>query len=153
MSAIKKDTNPKDSVGVKKVPMHCVSGRVLLEMGLGMLDGGRKYGTHNYRSMGVRASVYFDAVMRHLLAFWEGEDTDPESGLPHIIKAITSLTVLRDSQVMGNWKDDRPVYLPGGAGVAELNKLAAKIIKRCPKAKKPFTELGKLQQISSRRCR
>lgn len=133
-----KMTNPKDALGVKKVPMHTVSCAVLMEMGLGMLEGGRKYGTHNYRSMGVLASVYYDGAMRHLMDWWEGEDNDPDSGLNHITKALTCLCVLRDSMIMGNWKDDRPLQLPNGLNILELNQKAAEIIEKYPECKAPF---------------
>lgn len=105
-----KPSNPKDSVGVLKAPLTYVSQAVLAEVGLGMLEGGLKYGRHNYRTVGVRASIYFDATWRHIAAWWEGEDNDPDSkaALSHITKAICSLTVLRDSMIQGNWVDDRP---------------------------------------------
>jgi hypothetical protein len=32
--------------------------------------------------------------MRHLLAFWSGEETDPESGLPHLAHALCGLMFL-----------------------------------------------------------
>lgn len=137
-----KDTNPKNALGVKKVPMHTVPCAVLMEMGLGMLEGGRKYGTHNYRSMGVLASVYYDGAMRHLMDWWEGEDVDPDSGLSHITKALTCLCVLRDSMIMGNWKDDRPIRLPKGLDILTLNEKAAEIIKKYPECKAPFTQFG-----------
>jgi hypothetical protein len=59
---------------------NLVSAPVLAEVGLGMLEGGHKYGRHNYRAIGVRTSIYYDAAMRHLTAWWEGEDIDAESG-------------------------------------------------------------------------
>jgi len=43
-----------------------------------------------------------------LTAFWEGEDTDPDSQLSHITKAISALIVLRDAMIQNNWTDDRP---------------------------------------------
>ena len=135
-----KDTNPKDSVGVKKVPMNHVPVRVMMELGLAMLEGALKYGSHNYRAAGVRASVYYDAFMRHMGAWWEGEDTDPDSGISHIIKAMTCLMVLRDSQHMGNWVDDRPMKLPEGAAIAELNRMAAELIEKYPNPAKPYLE-------------
>ena len=82
-------SNPKDLVGVLKVPMSTVSAPVLAEISLGMLEGACKYGRHNYRMVGVRSSVYYDATMRHLMAWWEGQDIDPASGLHHVTKAIT----------------------------------------------------------------
>ena len=80
-----KPTNPKDAVGIKKAPMSTVSAAVLAEVGVGMLEGALKYGRHNYRGVGVRASVYYDATIRHLFSWWEGEDTDPDSQLSHEI--------------------------------------------------------------------
>ena len=59
-----KETNPKQAVGVRKVPLHVVPCEVLMEIGLGMMEGARKYGAHNYRACGVRASVYYDAAMQ-----------------------------------------------------------------------------------------
>ena len=43
------------------------------------------------------------------MAWWEGEDVDPDSGLSHITKAIATLVVLRDSQINLNVDDDRPI--------------------------------------------
>jgi hypothetical protein len=103
-----KPTNPKDAVGVLKYAMSYVSAPVLAEIAVGMTEGGHKYGRHNYRVIGVRASIYYDATMRHLMQWWEGEDLDPDSGLSHITKAITSLVVLRDAMIQEMFTDDRP---------------------------------------------
>lgn len=110
--SIKKETNPKDLVGIKKAPLSTVSPAVLLELGVAMLEGARKYGRFNYRKSGVAASVYYDATIRHLMSWYEGEDLDPDSGLSHITKAIASLSVLRDGMIQGNWIDDRPPGTP-----------------------------------------
>ena len=104
----RKETNPKDALGIAKVPMSCVPGNVLADIGLGMMDGATKYGRHNYRHTGVRASVYYDAVMRHMIAWWEGENIDKDSGIHHVVKAMTSLVVLRDAMHQGMLDDDRP---------------------------------------------
>lgn len=135
-----KDTNPKDAVGVKKAPISTVSGGVVMELGLAMLEGARKYGRHNYREAGVRASVYRDAAWRHLTAWWDfGQDIDPDSGLSHITKAIASLMVLRDAMLMDNWVDDRPPSLPIEL-LEKYNEIASDIIKRHPDAKPPHVK-------------
>ena len=103
-----KDTNPKDAIGISKAPMSTVSAAVLMEVGVAMLEGASKYGRHNYRAAGVRASVYYDALMRHAMAWWEGEDLDPDSGMSHITKAIATLVVLRDAMIQDKFTDDRP---------------------------------------------
>jgi len=94
-------------------PLHILPWRVVMEMALGMMEGGRKYGRHNYRGVGVRASVYYDATMRHLADAAEGTRIDKDSGLSHLSKALSSSQVLLDSMVMGNWADDRPIRVGG----------------------------------------
>ena len=121
-----KDTNPKDAIGSKKAPMSTLPAGVLAEMGVAMLEGKSKYGAFNYRIAGVRASVYYDAACRHLFSWWEGEDIDPDSGMPHIVKLLTCLVVLRDAQRNGMVNDDRPPISP--IGYDKLNEKTAAII-------------------------
>lgn len=124
-----KPTNPKNSCGIKKVPMNGMPINVLMEVGLVKLHGDLKYGRFNWREAGVRASVYYDAAFRHLAAWYEGEDIDPDSGIHHISHAITGLAVLRDSMLQDNWVDDRPP--PSKEGwIKELNAKAAEMIEK-----------------------
>lgn len=133
-----KDTNPKDAIGISKAPMSTVSAAVLMEVGVAMLEGASKYGRHNYRAAGVRASVYYDALMRHAMAWWEGEDLDPDSGMSHITKAITTLVVLRDAMLQDKFTDDRPPrsapFLP-----ALNDKAAALLTKHADKRPRHYT--------------
>jgi len=135
-----KASNPKDAVGTGKVPFSTVPAPVMAEVGLGMLEGARKYGRHNYRAIGVRASVYYDAAMRHLTGWWEGQDIDPDSGLSHITKALASLVVLRDAMMNSKWSDDRPPRVVDPNWIAGMNKVAAEIIARYPEPKEPYTQ-------------
>lgn len=128
-----KPTNPKDTVGIKKAPLSTVSAPVMAEVGVAMMEGALKYGRHNYRGVGVRASVYYDATMRHMFSWWEGEDVDPDSGMSHITKAIASLTVLRDAMIQGKCEDDRPPCSP--SFYKELNEKAEKLLERYGDAK------------------
>lgn len=132
------DTNPKDAIGSRKAGISTIPGQVMAELGLSMLEGACKYGRHNYRVSGVRSSVYYDAAFRHLSAWWEGEDIDPDSGLSHLVKAMACLAVLRDAQIQGVLNDDRPPASKAG-WVAEMNKKAAEILDRYPEPKAPFT--------------
>lgn len=134
-----KPTNPKDAIGSKKVGLSAVPAQVVMELGLALgCEGAPRYGRHNYRIAGVRASVYYDAAMRHLMAWWEGEDIDPDSGLPHTVKAMACMAVLRDAQINNKLSDDRPP-LPRQGWVAELNKKAEEILARYPEPKRAFT--------------
>lgn len=135
----KKDTNPKDAVGIAKVPMSTVSAPVMLEVGLAMMEGARKYGRHNYRVSGVRGSVYYDATMRHIMEWYEGADIDSESGISNISKAIACLTVLRDAEIQGKLVDDRPPRTPEGF-LKAYNEAAKKLIEKYPDAKPAHTQ-------------
>tara|TARA_R110000765_G_scaffold219994_2_gene323999 strand:+ start:1388 stop:1915 length:528 start_codon:yes stop_codon:yes gene_type:complete len=128
-----KDTNPKDSVGIKKprfytgLPMN-----VLRRVTIAFLEGALKYGRHNYRVVGVRASVYVDAAQGHLLDYWEGQDIDPDSGLHHIDKAIASLFVLRDAQLRSMCTDDRPPKSNVEDDKAEMQIIVDALFKKYP---------------------
>ena len=133
-----KNTNPKDAIGISKAPMSTVSAAVLMEVGVAMLEGASKYGRHNYRAAGVRASVYYDALMRHAMTWWEGEDLDPDSGMSHITKAIATLVVLRDAMIQDKFTDDRPPrsapFLP-----ALNDTAAALLVKHADKHPRHYT--------------
>lgn len=45
--------------------------------------GAEKYSAHGWKK-GYRATEIAESLMRHLFAWLEGEDIDPESGVPHI---------------------------------------------------------------------
>lgn len=144
-----KDTNnPKDAVGIRKWRVFSVVPlTVIAELGVAMLEGARKYGRHNYRVAGVRASVYVDAAIGHVMQWWEGEDTDPDSGLSHVTKAIASLTVLRDAMIQDMLTDDRP---PRG-NLDELRQrlqgLVDQLFERHPESKAAFTEIGSVPEF------
>lgn len=138
-----KDTNPKDALGIKKAPLHCIPCGPLYELGLAMMEGGRKYGTHNYRAVGVRASVYYDAIMRHLTQWWEGENIDLDSGLHPLIKAAASIVVMRDGMLMNNYIDDRPIKYPNGLDMSKFNGKAGDIIEKYTNCVAPYLEKNK----------
>lgn len=137
-----KRSNPKDAVGTGKVPFSTVPAAVMAEIGLAMLEGARKYRRHNYRAIGVRASVYYDAAIRHLMGWWEGEDTDPDSGLSHITKALSTLTVLRDAMLNNKLNDDRPPAMVDQEWLKKLNEKARDIVAKYPKELEPYVQQG-----------
>lgn len=106
--------NPKDLVGMEKPPMSAVPPAVLTEIGIAFLEGELKYGRFNFFEAPVAASAYYDALHRHVGAWYMGEDIDPKSGMHHLTKGICTLIVMRAAILHGSWKDDRPPPPPDG---------------------------------------
>lgn len=52
--------------------------------------GAKKYGPYNWRK-GIRYSRLFAAVQRHLWAFWQGENLDPETKISHLAHAACGI--------------------------------------------------------------
>jgi hypothetical protein len=122
-----KPSNPKDIIGSDKLPLHLWPETATAMGCLGLLDGMLKYGRSNFRAIGVRATIYTDAVKRHVNRWLEGEDNDPDSGLPHMAHALACLAIIVDAQAAGKLNDDR--QYPGGysALVAELTPHVARL--------------------------
>jgi hypothetical protein len=106
-------TNPKDLLGVKKPQLHLVPRSLIIRVAQAMADGARKYGPFNWRTKGVRASIYVDAAERHLGQWFDGEECAKDSGVPHLAHAAACIGILIDAEATGNLVDDRPT--PGAA--------------------------------------
>jgi hypothetical protein len=68
--------------------------------------GARKYAAHNWRK-GMKWSRLGDAALRHLLAWIDGEDVDPETGLSHLAHLRCCAGFLIEYQRLGLGEDDR----------------------------------------------
>jgi len=70
--------------------------------------GAQKYAARNWEN-GMRWSRVFDAAMRHLWAWWQGEKNDPESGMPHLDHALCCVHFLSAYEKRNfSTFDDRP---------------------------------------------
>lgn len=103
-----KPTNPKDAVASDKISLHLVPASFKAFTALALTEGMLKYGAWNWRAAGARASIYVSALQRHVDKWFNGEDMDPETGVPHLANACACLAVLIDSLTQGNLTDDRP---------------------------------------------
>ena len=108
-----KATNPKDAIATDKAPLHLVPASFKAYTATALAEGALKYGAWNWRAAGVRASVYVSALQRHLDKWFNGEDIDPDTGVPHLANAAACLAVLIDSDVQGSMTDDRPIEQAG----------------------------------------
>lgn len=102
------DTNPKTAYGKAKPSMQFVPPVALLELGLVMEFGAKKYGPMNWRKDPITASTYYNALMRHAFQYWDGADLDSESRRNHLAHIMACCAILLDAQVRGNLLDDRP---------------------------------------------
>ncbi|MFG0245700.1 MAG: dATP/dGTP diphosphohydrolase domain-containing protein [Phycisphaerales bacterium JB052] len=78
----------------------------LLEVAQVFTYGAKKYSAGNWtKAPSIRR--YMAATMRHILAFMSGENTDPESGLPHLAHAATNLMIIMALLAHNPESDDR----------------------------------------------
>lgn len=68
--------------------------------------GTEKYVKNGWRN-GMEWSRLVDATLRHLTAWMEGEEVDPESGVSHLYHAACNLMFLSEYQERGVGVDDR----------------------------------------------
>jgi hypothetical protein len=100
-------SNPKDAFGLQKTPLRLVPPIAVLYLAKAMGMGAKKYGEWNFRKDRPRASVYWEAMWRHLLAGLDGQDLDEESGLPHTAHILANAAILLDAEACGTLIDDR----------------------------------------------
>lgn len=101
-------TNPKDAAATTRLDLSLFPASAIAYGALGMTEGDLKYGGYNYREAGVLASIYYAALGRHMDKWFNGEDVDPKTLVPHLANAICCLAVLIDGIEQGNLNDDRP---------------------------------------------
>ena len=70
--------------------------------------GARKYSPNNW-AQGADWNRYWDAMMRHLVAWQLGEKTDAETGRSHLLHAGACMLFLIAYEMRGIGKDDRPI--------------------------------------------
>lgn len=72
-----------------------------------LTEGAAEYGERNWEKGFPWASVY-DSLMRHLTAWFLGENLDPKSGKPHLAHVACNVLFLLAFQLRETGTDDRP---------------------------------------------
>lgn len=80
-----------------KLPLNLLSTEALNQIARVLKFGANKYAEHNWRA-GFEWSRPLAAAMRHITAFNDGEDCDPESGLSHLAHAGCCIMFLLEFQ-------------------------------------------------------
>ena len=93
--------------GRKDAELGNVDPKALLVLAAVAGKGAEKYGDPYNFLKGYDWSLSFNAMQRHALAFWSGEDTDPESGLPHMGHVAWHALALVSFLTRGLGTDDR----------------------------------------------
>jgi len=102
-------SNPKHAFGLRKLPFRNLPMTALIHWAAAAAHGADKYGSYNWRSSGVDTEIYYDAILRHLIAWRDGESLDPESGAPHLAHVMACAAILMDAETYG--VASRPWYL------------------------------------------
>jgi hypothetical protein len=120
-----KETNPKDVIGSTKVPFDLVPESAIAEMATSFLEGALKYGRFNWRVMGVRASIYYSAMRRHMAKWYNGEDEDAVTTVHHLASVMACCAIIIDSKLCGKLTDDRPPRVGVSGRIDELAEKVA----------------------------
>lgn len=95
----------KDDTG--KLPYHLLPSDAVEEVIKVLQYGSEKYAPRNWEK-GMAWSRPFSALMRHMWAWWRGQNTDPETGLSHLAHAGCCILFLLAYQSRRVGSDDRP---------------------------------------------
>jgi hypothetical protein len=100
-------TDPKGKVGQTKPQLHLIPKVSLEEQAAALQCGKIKYGERNWVQNKVCQSTYISAMLRHIAAFQDGEDLDPESGASHLGHVMAGCAIILDAKKVGTLVDDR----------------------------------------------
>lgn len=122
-----KDSNPKDGIGDKKVPLWLLSPIAKAHWALGQFSGLMKYGAWNWRIAGVRTSVYLSAMERHMDKYKSGERYDAVDGTHHLGNIMACCAILLDAEAANKLNDDRPPSVGVQPAYSECEAMMAKL--------------------------
>lgn len=102
------DANLKTAAAVGKAPFQAVPPIAYVALGKAMQNGEDKYERFNWRNAGATSSVFFNAMMRHLLDWYSGEDHAGDSKVHHLAHLMAGCAIVLDAELHGKLNDDRP---------------------------------------------
>ncbi len=95
-----------------KIPLNLLPLDALTEIAKVLQFGAQKYAPRGWEK-GIEYDRVFGATLRHLFAWHQGEDTDPESQLNHLSHAACEILFLLAFVTRGRVDlDDRPCKTP-----------------------------------------
>lgn len=79
----------------------------LMDIAKVLTFGARKYNDRNWEK-GIAWNRVYGALQRHLFAWWNGQDLDPETGLSHLAHAGCCIVFLLEFEKTHRELDNRP---------------------------------------------
>ncbi len=104
--------SPKVAQGAAKTPLALIPPVAADATAKVHQFGAERYGPWNWRENKVPLMTYLHAMRRHLDAVLDGQDLDPDSGLPHVAHVAASCNIIMDAAAFGTLVDDRPRARP-----------------------------------------
>ena len=95
-----------DKFDTDKLPYELIAPEVLDALALVLQFGADKYAPRNWER-GMRWGRVFGALMRHMWAWWRGENNDDETGMSHLYHAACCIMFLIAYEARGIGEDDR----------------------------------------------
>jgi len=135
--------NPKDRAATSRLDLSLFPATARAYGALALTEGDCKYGGYNWRDASACASVYYSAASRHLEKWYNGEECDDKTGVPHLASALASIAVLIDASECGKLTDDRPPVAPVQEMLARMEYLVARLHTLFPEGPVRHTEAGK----------
>jgi hypothetical protein len=89
-------------VDYSTVPLH-----VLEDLARVMQTGAEKYGRFNWRRDSIEARTYIAAILRHTIAWAEGQSFDYDSGIHPLAHVMACCALVMDAQHLGKLIDNR----------------------------------------------
>lgn len=101
---------PGSAPGIKydsgKVRMELLSRIYLWGVAAVLTYGARKYESHGWRK-GIARTRLIGGALRHLTAYMDGEDNDPETGICHLFHASCMIMFASEDHYLRPALDDR----------------------------------------------
>jgi hypothetical protein len=89
-----------------KPPLALLPPAMVIGVAQVMAYGAKKYDLHNWRK-GSTVNTFLGSALRHIVAYLDGENLDPESGVAHLAHAATNIGFVLQWIADGKLVDDR----------------------------------------------
>lgn len=113
------DRNVKTAAAAKKPRVAAVPPIAIMALGAAMQNGADKYGLFNWRETSVTATVFYNAMLRHLEQWYSGENHASDSGIHHLAHLMAGAAIILDAEMNGVFNDDRAKGVPLGDDYAK----------------------------------